>query len=184
MFKKNITLHIIFSILIIANSGCCNYICDRMMFSRPNNEEFAYYDGDFEISDDTKLKTKSFYFYEGTGWDGEQYTPAYTYLSFKNDGTILYLSNTGITPKQAGTMRSIYNPKRKRNKRPKDIHDDFGFYKIIGDSLFFTIHKAGVLGSHLVLDWRGVIASDTTLILNDKLFVHYKNSANNPKEER
>lgn len=182
MFKKNNILCFISSVLTIANSGCCNYICDRIMFSRPDNEEFVYYDRNFEISDDTKLKTKSFYFYEGTGWDGEQYSAAYTYLSFKDDGVVLYMSNTGITPEEAIIMPGIYNPKRKRNKRPKDLHDDFGFYTISSDSIFFTIHKAGVLGSSSVLNWRGVISSDTTLTLNNKLFVHYKKYTNNTKD--
>ena len=169
-------------VLLIFGFTSCNAIFDRIFLSRPGNTEFKYYQKEKNPIIDSKLEITAFYYRVDSG--------VYSYLAFKSDGTVILFDHTSMVPDTVNAFTTIMNPRRKRNKRPKDLHDDFGFFITKKDSIFFTIHQAGVLGSHKIFEYKGIIKTDSLLLshknirnsefmtehsVENKLYVYYRN---------
>lgn len=149
----------IFFLLIFALTtlSSCNYIFERFFISHPKNEEFKYYSKEKLPQISEKLDTENFYYNTGLAL-GEG--TVYTYLAFKNDGTVVVFGHTAMLPDTVLAYPEILYPKRKRNKRPKNFRDDFGFYQTVGDSIFVNYYVVGVLGADDWIDLKGVIKED------------------------
>jgi len=154
------TKHYILAILVLFSFSSCGYLLERWRFQRPDNEEFLYYTKDKNPEINKNLNTKSFYYYSyGDG--------AYCYLSFKDDGTVIRFGSTAMMPDTVDSLRYIMFPKRKKNKKPKDLSTDYGFYKTEGDSIFINHYVVGIFGAN---DWyylKGII-KDKQILLEGK----------------
>ncbi len=148
----------IFALLLIINFSSCGYIFERLIFSRPYNKKFIYYTRDKNPIINDKLNTETFYYNISNN-------DVYTYLGFKDDGTVITFSNTGMEPAETNSLEMM-NPPRKRNKTPKDITDDYGFYETVGDSIFISYLTVG-LGSNYWFYLKGTIKNGQ-LILTGK----------------
>jgi len=134
----------------------CNYLADRLFLSRPDNKEFEYYTKEDSPKISSILHTTSFYY-------GDNDTRSY--LSFKSDGLVVLFDHTAMVPDTVNAFSGIMDPERKRSKRPKSLHVDFGYFVTESDSLFFTVLQKGVLGSEKWYKYKGVVKKDS-LILN------------------
>lgn len=144
-------------VLIFLSS--CNAIIERILSDKPDNDEFRYYQKTETPIINKNLNTTDFYYRKTSGpWE---------YLAFKSDGTVILFDHTAMVPDTVHYYTGIMNPKRKKNKRPKDLKDDFGYFITKGDSIFFTIHQELVFSSKLY-EYNGII-------FKDSLFLHRKN---------
>lgn len=155
MIRKLYTL-ILF--VLILNSSC-QFVFDRVMNKRPGNDKFKYYT-ERQNNINVNLHTEEFYMLKDT-------SGVLTYLAFKPDNTVIYFGSTAMVSDTLYKYKSIYNPKRKRNRRPKDLLNDFGYYITKKDSIFISINKMGVFGSDKMYEFKGKIYSDS-LVLNWK----------------
>jgi len=71
----------------------------------------------------------------------------YTYISFKPNGLLIFLTATSMSPDTLAIYLDIWNPKLTKDGIPKDIHNDFGFFKTNQDSVFSVVNKVEGMGT-------------------------------------
>ncbi len=159
-------------IILLFTLNSCQYLFERIIFNHPKNESFKYYTKQKKPNINKKLNTTSFYYHVGDALGGGD---VLNYLAFKNDGTVINFSNTAMLPDTVYSYKSILYPKRKRNKTPRDISVDYGFYKTNGDSIFICYHQIKVLGAFFWYAYKGVVDEDEIRIDGIKYSQTYAN---------
>lgn len=154
--------------LIVMTLPACSLLCDRLMFPRPKNSAFDYYNPRYRLPAGCLLNTDGCYY---TTWSGHDGSTGYTYLVFRSQGTVLYLSNTAMLPDSF--LICCADEALRFNGRPKDRREDFGFYQVKEDSIFFNIHRVVLFGGQHMHDFKGKIYRDSIVLNTDVCFLHH-----------
>jgi len=152
-FIKIFSASVLITIAISVSS--CTKIYELIFQQRPDNELFKYYSEHPAKITNSKLELGKLYF-DTVGVN--------SYFSFYPDGFVSHFGSTAMQPDSV-LFRGYLNPERKKNGQPKDKLSDFGYFAVSNDSLKFTVHCLGALGSESVFEYKGIIFEDS-LVLN------------------
>ncbi len=152
--------------LVLLLLSSCNFIDNLIevaLYPYKKPTSFEYYDKNFQLETDSKIKTENFYFTEGEGASGHYYD----YLKFYPDGMVYHHGGTSTPPDQAYEKNYI-NTSRRKNGIPSHRKASFGYYKLSENGLIFTIIDYTALSENKY-KYIGTITNDT---LNIEVFEH------------
>jgi len=160
--KTIYNLRFIFIYLSVVFLSSCS---DNFLFPRPSAKEFEKVFAKPYGGTNSKLLTKGFY---SNNTLSPQDSLFFNYLSFTSSGNVFYFSNTSMQPNEYRDLE-IYNVEVNKKGIPKNKHQDFGFYKIVGDSIIAMVHFVGLLGSWDYYKINGLIGDEMITVNIKKL---------------